>query len=314
MASGLALEEETRLGLMFPGGDGRSALALARRCEALGFDSLFVGDHLAFHVPVPDSLALLAFLAAATERIALGTGVFLLPLRPPFVAAKAAATVDLLSGGRLVFGVGVGGEFPPEFDAAGVPLRERGARTDEALELVRRLWREDAVRHEGRFFRLGPVTLEPKPARPGGPPIWVGGRSPAAMRRAGRLGDGYVSTMTSGERYRSNLAEIFQHAQASGRAERPFATAALLFTVLDTDRERAAARAAEVLGRVYARDFREAARKYCLLGRPEDCLEQMRAYAAAGVRHFLLSPLADPAGFVEQVGAEIVPEVRGLAR
>jgi probable F420-dependent oxidoreductase len=314
MSSGLALEQETRLGLMFPGGDGRSALALARRCEALGFDSLFVGDHLAFHVPVPDSLSLLAFLAAATERITLGTGVYLLPLRPPFVAAKAAATVDLLSGGRLVFGVGVGGEFPPEFDAAGVPLRERGARTDEAVALLRRLWREDAVRHQGRFFRLGPVTLEPKPARPGGPPIWVGGRSPAAMRRAGRLGDGYVSTMTSVERYRANLEEILRHAEASGRAERPFATAALLFTVLDADRERAAARAAEVLGRVYARDFREAARKYCLLGRPEDCLEQMRAYAGAGVRHFLLSPLADPAGFVEQVGAGIVPEIRGLLR
>jgi len=314
VAQGLRLEEETRLGLMFPGGDGRSALALARRCEALGFDSLFVGDHLAFHVPVPDSLSLLAFLAAATERIALGTGVFLLPLRPPFLAAKAAATVDLLSGGRLIFGVGVGGEFPPEFDAAGVPLRERGARTDEAIPLLRRLWREDAVRHEGRFFRLGPVSLEPRPARPGGPPIWVGGRSPAAMRRAGRLGDGYVSTMTSVERYRSNLAEVFRHAEASDRGDRPFATAALLFTVLDASHERAAERAAEVLGRIYARDFREAARKYCLLGRPEDCLEQMRAYARAGVRHFLMSPLVDPAAFVEQVGAEIVPQARGLVR
>ena len=314
MSHALHLEEATRLGLMFPGGDGRSALALARRCEALGFDSLFVGDHLAFHVPVPDSLSLLAFLAAATERLVLGTAVYLLPLRPPFVAAKTAATVDVLCNGRLVFGVGVGGEFPPEFEAVGVPRHERGARIDEAIPLLRRLWSEASVRHEGRFFRLGPVSLEPRPARPGGPPIWVGGRSPAAMRRAGSLGDGYVSTMTSVERYRANLEQIARHAETSGRQETTFATAALLFTVLDASRERAAARAAEMLGRIYARDFREAAPRYCLLGRPEDCLEQMRAYAGAGVRHFLLAPLADPTGFVEQVGAEIVPHVRSLAR
>lgn len=177
-------------------------------------------------------------------------------------AAKAAAAIDRLSGGRLVLGVGVGGEYPPEFEASGVAVGERGARTDEAIPLLRRLWREERVAHAGRFYRFGPVALAPRPTRADGPPIWIGGRAPAAMRRAGRLGDGYVSTMMSPERYRANLELIASEAQPAGRATRPFATAALLFTALDASYEAALDRAAALLGRLYARPVREAAAKY----------------------------------------------------
>jgi len=222
------------------------------------------------------------------------------------------ATADVLSGGRLVFGVGVGGEYPPEFEASGVPVRERGARMDEAIPLLRRLWTEERVGHEGKHYRFGAIAPEPKPVQKGGPPIWIGGRSPAAMRRAGLLGDGYISTMTSPERYRANLELIAEHAKQRGRKIAHFGTGALLFTVLDASYEGAASRAGDMLSRVYNRPFHDAARKYCLLGRPQDVLDQMRGFVRAGVRHFVLAPLMDPGSFVGEVAKELLPQLPAL--
>ena len=313
MTDALALDSTVRCGVVMTGASRDSVLEVSRRVESLGFDSIWVGDHVAFHVPLVESITLLSFVAAATERVQLGTGVYLLPLRHPTLTAKTTAAVDLLSGGRLQLGVGIGGEFPPEFDASGVPLRERGSRTDEAIPLLRRLWSEDAVVHQGRHYRFGPVSLDPKPVQPGGPAIWIGGRSPQAMRRAGRLGDGYISTMTSPERYAANLEQVAQHAAEAGRAPLPFHPGALLFTVLDDSYERARERATQVLGMIYRRDFREAAPRYALLGRPEDCLEQMARFVEAGCRHFTLSPLSDPAEFQERIAKGVLPELRNLA-
>ena len=312
-----------RCGLVLAAQEVEAARRQAQRAEALGFDSLWAGDHIAFHVPIAESLTLLSYAAGATSRIALGTAVYLVPLRHPTFVAKASATLDRLSGGRLVLGVGVGGEFPPEFQAVGVPVAERGARTDEAIPLIRRLWSEERVAHEGRFFRFGPVTLAPKPmatrapglSGPGVlPPIWVGGRAPAAMRRAGRVGDGYISHMCDVERYRENLERIAGAAREAGRREVPFTPAAFLFTFLEDRFEDAHEKAARLLGMVYARDFRDASKKYCLLGRPADCLEQMRAFARVGCRHFILAPLSDPEAFAERVAAEMLPAVRSLGR
>jgi probable F420-dependent oxidoreductase len=315
----LRIDPTLRCGLVLAAQEGDAARRQARRIEALGFDSLWVGDHVAFHVPIAESLTTLSFAAGATERIQLGTAVYLLALRHPTHAAKIGATLDRLSGGRLVLGVGLGGEFPPEWEAVGVPVAERASRVEEGIGVVRRLWSEDRVAHEGRHFRFGPVTLAPKPAerradgRPGPPPIWIGGRAPAAMRRIGRLGDGYLSHMCAPETYRENLATIAGSARAAGREAVAFGAAAFLFTFLEERFEDAHEKAAKLLGMVYARDFREAARKYCLLGRPEDCLEQMRAFAKAGCRHFVLAPLSDPEAFAERVAAEILPSVPTLA-
>ena len=304
----LALDDAVRCGVMLGGTTREQVLGLANRAEALGFDSVWVGDHVSFHVPILESLTTLAFLAGATRRVTLGTAVYLLPLRHPTIAAKITGTLAELAGGRLVLGVGVGGEFPPEFEASGVPVRERGARTDEAMALLRRLWTEDGVAHEGRHFRFGPVSLDPKPATP--PPLWVGGRRAPAFRRAGRLGDGCISHMTAPETFRANLEAMRGHAREAGRAPQPFGTAALLFSVLDDDTERAAERAAARLGAIYRTDFRDAARRYCLLGRRDDALAQLRRFVDAGARHFILSPLAEPVEFAERVAAEILPELR----
>lgn len=285
---------------------------LARALEAGGFDSIWAGDHVSFYVPILESMTLLSFVAGATERVQLGSSVYLLPLRHPTTTAKVVSTLDVLSGGRLLFGIGVGGEFPPEFEASGVPVTERGSRTDEAIGILRKLWSEDGVAHEGRHFRFGPISMDPKPVRPGGPPIIVGGRKPPALRRAGRLGDGYVSHMCAAETYAQNLDTIRRHAEEAGRRDVPFETAAFLFTILDDDYERALDGAANLLQMIYNRPFRDAAKKYCLLGRTEDCLEQLQAFADAGCRHFVLSPLMDPDEFAARAGGKLVAAIKQI--
>lgn len=309
---GLDVVDDVKMGMMLPGGDRQSVLDKARKMEASGLDSIWVGDHIAFHIPVVESLSLLSFCAAATERIQLATGVLLLPLRNPTLTAKITGSIDLLSGGRLILGVGVGGEFPPEFEAVGSPIEERGPRTNEAIEILRKLWAEGSAEHEGRFHRFGKVKIEPKPIQPGGPPIIVGGRKAVSMKRAGRLGDGYISHMCDVPTYRSNLGQIGEHAKQAGRAGRAFQTAALLFTVLDDSYEAAHRRASEMLGTIYNTDFSEASKRYCLLGKPEDCLEQMREFARAGCRHFVMSALSDPDEIIERASTEMVRELRSL--
>jgi probable F420-dependent oxidoreductase len=311
MSDPLILEDGTACGTVLTAQSRESVLAMARQVEAAGFDSVWAGDHISFYVPILESLTLLSFIAGATERVKLGTGVYLLPLRHPTTTAKVAATLDVLSGGRLLFGVGVGGEFPPEFEASGVAINERGARANEGIAVLRKLWSQDGAAHEGRHFRFGPVSIDPKPVQPGGPPIIVGGRKPPALRRAGRLGDGYISHMCSAAMYRENLDTIRGHAAAAGRRDVRFLTAAFLFTILDDNYDAALDRAAGLLQTIYNRPFRDAAKKYCLLGRTEDCLEQLQAFAAAGCRHFVLSPLMDATEFVGRA-ADLLPRIRQL--
>ncbi len=311
MGAELIIPDGLSCGTVIGGGAGADILEQARRVEAAGFDSIWVGDHVAFHVPILESLTLLAYVAGVTERVRLCTGVYLLPLRHPTNTAKVTATLDHLCGGRLTLGVGVGGEFPPEFEACGVPVAERGPRTDEAIEVLRRLWSENGAEFHGKHFDFGPVSINPKPARAGGPPIIVGGRKAPSFRRAGVLGDGYISHMCSAEQYRENMQVIAGHAARAERGAVPFETTAFLFTVQDTVYENALDRAASTLQMIYNRPFRDAAAKYCLLGTPEDFLEQMQAFARSGVRHFVFSMLSDPAEFYESFQSVIRP---GLAQ
>ena len=176
-----------------------AVMEAARAAEDAGFDAVYVTDH-----PAPDQRWLdggghhaleptvaLSFAAAATTRVRLQTNVYVAAYRNPFLAAKAIASLDALSGGRVTLGVAAG-YLRPEFGALGVDFDERNDLLDEAIAVMRRAWTEDEVEVAGRHFRSRAVTMRPRPVRPGGPPIWVGGNSIAAMRRAVALGDGWV--------------------------------------------------------------------------------------------------------------------------
>ncbi len=176
-------------------------LELAAYAESLGFDGLWIGEHIAFHIPTFDAITAMAAVAARTTRIGIGIAAMLLPLRPAAAVAKAIATLDVISNGRVRLGVGVGGEFPKEFEAVGVPLQTRGGRTDEAIAVLRALWAPGAATYHGRFVQFEDVLMEPKPVQAGGPPILVGGRSAHAIRRAARLGDGYMPYLYTPDQY-----------------------------------------------------------------------------------------------------------------
>ena len=289
--------------------------ALVQRIEALGFDSVWTGDHISFHNPLYESLTLLASYAGITRRVRLGTAVYLLALRHPTVAAKITSTLDVLSGGRLIFGVGVGGENPKEFEACGVPHSERGVRVSEGIEVVRTLWRDTPASFKGRFTQFESVSIDPKPVQKPGPPIWIGGRSDAALRRAGAQGDGWVSYVVQPERYAQSLEKIRVAAQQAGRSLDGFAAAHLTFITVGRDPEAARATWIRLLSRRYAQDFTPLAQKYGIIGTPEQCLDQLERFVQAGCRYFLMNPICDLREEREQlevIAAEIMPRLRFL--
>jgi probable F420-dependent oxidoreductase len=281
---------------------------LVRRVEALGFESVWTGDHVSFHNPMYESLTLLATYIPITTRIRLGTAVYLLALRPPAIAAKITSTLDALSGGRLIFGVGVGGENPKEFEVVGVPHGERGARVTEGIDVVRALWRDTPASFHGRFTRFDGVSLDPKPVQKPGPPIWIGGRSDAALTRAGRQGDGWVSYVVQPERFAQSVAKI--RAAAGTRSLEHFAFGHLGFITVGRDWESAKKVWAEALTRRYAQDFEPLARKYGIIGTPEQCAEQLARFEAAGCNYLIANPIGDPRDErdqVERIAAEVLP-------
>jgi len=288
---------------------------LVDRC---GYDSLWVGDHISFALPILDPLLQLAQAAVASRRLLLGTGVYLLPLRHPTPVAKQVSTLDHLTEGRFVFGVGVGGEFPKEYEACGVPLGERGARLSESLTVLRKLWTGEPASHDGRFYQFEGVTMQPPPRQAGGPPIWCGGRTDAALRRIGRMTDGWMSYVVTPEMFRDGLGKIAAAAKEAGRVfDRGFATAHLLFTRIDDTYEKALDAATISLSTRYAMDFRKAAQRYCALGPPERIVESIRRFHEAGARHVILDfvgPYEERDRQIERFASEALPLLAQLRR
>ena len=260
----------------------------AREAEEQGFAFASIGEHVFFHGPIGNGLIALAAAAGATERIRLLSAITLVPLYPAALLAKQVATLDVVSRGRFDLGVGVGGEYEPEFIACGVKRTQRGARTDEALEVMARLFAEDEVAFDGRFTKLTGVTLSPKPAQDGGPPVWVSGRSEAAMRRCARYGDYWLPYMYTPERLASSLASIGSYAAETGRDD-SVKPAMFLFYAVHEDRETAVRMASERLSVQYNQDFSGLVGKYALAGNPDDCIARLREYVDAGVQTVILN-------------------------
>jgi probable F420-dependent oxidoreductase len=280
--------------------------------EALPIDSLWAGGHVASRNPTPEAMVQLAQLAALTERVRIGTSILLLPLYPPAIVAKQVADLDRATGGRLILGVGVGGEYPQEFRACGVPLAERGVRTNEAIPLLRRLWTAEEIRHEGRFYPMDNVKVHPAPLQPGGPPIVVAGRQPAAMRRAAALGDGWMPYLYSPRRFAESVGSVRDYAAAAGRDLSGFAWMQFLFICVRDDPEQARAAAAAHLGGTYSRDFRPIVDRVAAAGTVEQVRQRVQEFVDAGARHFIFSPVGggDPVEDARRIMTEIVPAVQ----
>lgn len=307
----LKLADDTRFGFQVTNWSREAAIASVKLAEANGYESIWAGDHILFAVPILDPLLQLAQIAALSDKVTIGTCIYLTALRQPAASAKLGTTLDHISGGRFVFGMGVGGEFPIEFAANGVPHKERGARASESIEIIRKFWTGEKISHSGEHFEIPESQMLPAPVTPGGPPIWVGGRSPAAMKRAGTLCDGWISYVVSPEMYKTNLADIQSHADAAGRGDMNYGTGHLYFFRIDDDYDTAWDKATEHLSRRYAMDFRNPAKRYAALGTPEQVAEAIRKFHAAGVRHFVMDPTG-PAGEENDQLARFAQEVRPL--
>ena len=213
---------------------------VAVEADRLGFESLWFPEHLVFpmemagspypgadHPPIPpetplyDPFGMLCYLAAKTSSIRLGTNVFLLALRHPFVAARAIQTLDHLSQGRAEVGIGAGW-LRSEFEATGLDPRTRGARLDEAITICRRLWTEETIEHHGQFYEFDPVKFEPKPIQRPHPPLHVGGESDAALRRAARLGDGWLGLHHDPASVAEPIERLARFRREAGTEDRPF--------------------------------------------------------------------------------------------
>jgi len=212
--------------------EGPAAVArLARAIEDIGYDHLDVFDHVVMGHPMPgrppgpytasmpilEALMTLSFAAAVTSRVTLGTEVLVLPQRQPVLVAKQVSTLDTLSGGRVRLGIGVGWQ-ESEYDALGVPFRERGRRMDEAIDLLRACWADGSVDASGRHYPVVAMAMEPKPPQGRRLPLWIGGNSDAAYERVARVGDGWLgSRITNAASARDAIGRIHGYAEKAGR-------------------------------------------------------------------------------------------------
>ena len=299
-------------------------LRMATRAEALRYDSVFVTDHVVLPASMARSvypysttgqlaggaaqdylepLAMLGWLAHATKRIRLGTSVLVIPYRNPLVTAKALATLDRLSRGRLVLGAGVGW-LREEFEAlAAPPFAERGAVTDEYLALMRRAWTTDPVTFAGRYYAIREVHVLPKPEQPGGIPVWIGGHTGAALKRAGTLGDAWhpiglrPPALLFPEEYAAKAKQVHAWAQRAGR--NPKSIALTLRCPMDVRSKRAKAAAGD---------------RPLFQGTAEEVLGDIRAYQAVGVSHFVFDPVVPELGRalanMERFAGEVRPKVK----
>lgn len=264
---------------------------LCDRAEALGFHSVWVGDSLTAK-PRLDALTTLAAVAGRTQRLRLGTAVFLAALRHPILVAQTVASLDWLSQGRVDLGIGYSRPNDPaqehEFEILGLSAAKRIKMSEELVEIVRRLWRESDVSHQGAFSRFEHVTLEPKPVQPGGVPIWLASNNiEPGLRRVARMADGWLNNITDPNVYRECLEKIRSYAAQAGREPQTIEPG-LYFTLAAGGKE-AIAEGQSFLSQYYNRPYEAVAKAMlCVMGSWDDIAAQIHAYREAGARTFIL--------------------------
>ncbi len=277
--------------------DVQAIFRLAARAEELGFDSVWASDHV-FNVsyvydrlgnrPYYDPLSILSYVAAITENIILGTSVLVLPYHNPMRLAKAAATLDVMSGGRLVLGVGVG-VIEQELNAMGSPFAERGAITNESIAVMKELWTQEDPSFQGKFYNFSSMKFSPKPVQKPHIPLLIGGTSRAALRRAARVGNGWHPTALPPDVLSESIRYLREQAQAAGRD------------------------AAEIPVSVSVPMQGGRAGRYALGTNPEEIVPKVEAFADLGLERMVISPYSDNPdemlAAVEMIGRHVIPSV-----
>ena len=278
-----------------------------------GYDSIWLSDRIVSDRFSLEPIVALSMVAALSPVMKFGTSVLALPLRNPVVLAKQIATLDFLSKGRMLPAVGLGQEEPEEYEACGVSMEDRGPRTEEAIRLMRRLWEEDDVTHEGDFFTCHNVTITPTPCFTPSPPVWIGGRSHAAARRVGRVGDGWMVSSATPEEISEGRDIVFGTAEEHQREIEDDHIGVILGYYISPN---ASSNIEDTVNKAHNYVTRHRPdvhfTEYSALGSAEKVVETIHRYVEAGAYKFVVRPLCPAEETVEQLdilGSEVLPQV-----
>jgi probable F420-dependent oxidoreductase len=277
------------------------------RAEQLGFHSVWVVEQIIGKLPSLEPVSLLTYAAAVTERLGLGSAVLLTALRSPVHLAKSLTSLDHLSGGRLIVGVGLGGN-PKIYPAFGIPAGRRAARFAEGIRLMKQLWTEPRVTFNGEFWTLQNAAMEPKPRQKPHPPLWFGAHHPDALRRAVALGDGFMGAGSiSTEQFAQEVVLLRGFLGEAGRDPETFPVGKRVYIAIDRDRDRALRRLGEWFGAFYGRP--ELAGQVAVYGDVSECLDGLGRVVKAGARLLMLNPVFDDMEHLERFAAEVAPNL-----
>jgi probable F420-dependent oxidoreductase len=274
-----------------------AVLDLVDDFEALDVDSIWVSDRLVSSALTLEPITFLSYIAGRLRKMKFGTSTLVLPTRNPVVLAKELATLDFLSQGRLFPAIGLGGEESKDLQAVGVEHKTRAGRTDEMIVLMRRLWTEENVTFTGKHFAVESVSIMPRPWQKKGPPIWIGGRSEAALRRTGRLGDGWLVSSVSASEVNQGIESIRRHATEAARQvpEDHFGVLIPFYFSGSVDK------AFEIAGRAIRPRADLPISEFTAFGTPDHVRDRVQAYIAAGATKFIMRPCGPFEGWRDQV-------------
>ena len=277
----------------------------SRRAEALGYHSLWTQEQIIGSTPVLEPISLLCHVAAVTNTIGLGTAVVIASTRNPVHLAKQLATLDQMSGGRLIAGLALGGRRR-QYSLLGGPSERRVRHFTESVEVIRALWTEANPSYDGHFWKLDGESIAPRPLQQPCPPIWMGGRHPDGLRRAARIADGWMGAgSTSTAEFRGHAAALRDHLAERGRDA--FAISKRVYVALDDDEDRAGRRLAHWFGERYGNA--EMAARVCVWGGEQRCVDGLAEVVDAGAEMLMLNPLFDHMEHVEALMRDIVPKL-----
>ena len=293
--------------------DAKALLDYGVRMEQLGYESVWVWDHILLGVdpyfPILDSLSVLTAVAARTERIRLGTGILVLPARNPVVLAKQLSSIDQISNGRLTLGM-ASGWYKREFDAIGVPFTERGNIMDRNLDILIRLWQEDSVTGSYPPYELAAAVMSPKPVQKPHPPILIGGYVDRVLKRAGVVGDGWLTYYYTAEGFAKSWDKVRRFAADAGKDPDTLRSINQLPIYIGKSRADVEAPMLEWLTTEW--DFAgwsDSTTDSAVLGTVDDCVEQLQAHLDAGVQQITLVPYRYDMAQIEQIAEEIIPRI-----
>lgn len=304
------MQQATRFGIAIPQAFGNEPVDIAlidefvKQADALGYHSLWVQEVIDAGLLEP--LSLLTYAAALTRRVRLGSAILLTTLRSPLQLAKTIASLDHLSRGRLIVGAGLGSNTEV-YPGYGISADKRLRRFLEGIDLMKALWTEDSVSRENEYWKLVGESVEPKPAQKPHPPLWFGGSHPNALRRAARLGDGWLGGRTSTEKFQSQVAGVKQALEELKRDPANFMIGKRVYIAVDADRSRAERKLNDWFQHVYG--VTGIASSAAIYGGAQECIDKLSEVVAAGAKLLILNPIADHLDHLQTLARDVFPKV-----